>query len=203
MFLHLCYAPIDTRSSSKVHLSLSPSKTTFSPTLFVQIFHPLIIDISYENRQFLAASVTDLKGVDRKGLTEERTSLKVCRGAVRVGALGVRAPPPAFHTLAKDMFLNRCPTHFTLGLRPCIISSFLIWIYPYQNYPDAPLNVCNRDALQPKRIFFFLKNKSRSSLQCRISLQPLCFLSEYFKIIRTLAFLCFPSVSVWVHTPGR
>ena len=40
-----------------------------------------------------------------------------------VGALG-RAPPPGFHTLAKDR-----STHFTLGLRPCIISSFLSLIY--------------------------------------------------------------------------
>ena len=29
------------------------------------------------------------------------------------------------------------------------------------------------------------------------------FFSEDFKIFRTLAFLCFPSVSVCVHTPGR
>ena len=29
------------------------------------------------------------------------------------------------------------------------------------------------------------------------------FFSEDFKIFRTLAFLCFPSVSVYVHTPGR
>ena len=54
-----------------------------------------------------------------------------------------RAPPPAFHILAKDIFLNRGATHFTLGLRPCIISSFLLQIYllpPLQNYPVAPLN---------------------------------------------------------------
>ena len=29
-----------------------------------------------------------------------------------------RAPPPAFHTLAKGMSLNRGLTHFTFGLRP-------------------------------------------------------------------------------------
>ena len=35
-------------------------------------------------------------------------------------------PPPAFHTLTMDMSLNRGVTHFTLGLRSCIISSFLL-----------------------------------------------------------------------------
>ena len=44
------------------------------------------------------------------------------------GACG-RAPPPAFHTLAKDMPVNRGGTHFSLGLRPCIISSLLLQIY--------------------------------------------------------------------------
>ena len=33
------------------------------------------------------------------------------------------------HTLAKDMSLNRGATHFTLGLRPCFILSFLLKIY--------------------------------------------------------------------------
>ena len=42
-----------------------------------------------------------------------------------VGAGGAR-PPPTFHILTKDMSLNRGATHFTLGLRQCIISSFLI-----------------------------------------------------------------------------
>ena len=32
----------------------------------------------------------------------------------------------AFHTLAKDMSLNRGTIYFQLGLRPCIISSFLL-----------------------------------------------------------------------------
>ena len=36
-----------------------------------------------------------------------------------------RAPPPAIHTLAKDMSLIRGATHFTFGLRP----SFLLKIY--------------------------------------------------------------------------
>ena len=36
------------------------------------------------------------------------------------------APPPVFHTLAKDMSKNRGATHFTLGLRPCIILYFLL-----------------------------------------------------------------------------
>ena len=30
-----------------------------------------------------------------------------------------------------------------------------------------------------------------------------CVFSEFFQLFRTLAFLCFPSVSVCVHTPGR
>ena len=42
------------------------------------------------------------------------------------GAIGGGTPPPEFHTLAKDMSPNRGATHFTLGLRPCIISSFLL-----------------------------------------------------------------------------
>ena len=41
------------------------------------------------------------------------------------GATGGGAPPTAFHTLAKDMSLNRGATHFTLWLRTCFISSFL------------------------------------------------------------------------------
>ena len=43
-----------------------------------------------------------------------------------IGATGGgRGACPAFHTMAMDMYLNRGATHFTLGLRPCIISSFL------------------------------------------------------------------------------
>ena len=38
-------------------------------------------------------------------------------------------PPPEFHSLAKDMSLNRGATHFKLGLRPCFISSILLQIY--------------------------------------------------------------------------
>ena len=30
-----------------------------------------------------------------------------------------------------------------------------------------------------------------------------CVFSDFLEIFRTLAFLCFPSVSVCVHTPGR
>ena len=33
------------------------------------------------------------------------------------------APPPAFHAFAKN--INKGATHYTLGIRPCIISSFL------------------------------------------------------------------------------
>ena len=36
----------------------------------------------------------------------------------------------------------------------------------------------------------------------RLFIQYCCFF-EYFKIFRTLAFFCFPSVSVCVYTPGR
>ena len=52
-----------------------------------------------------------------------------------------RAPPPAFHTLARDMSLNRGATHFTLGLSPSIISSFLLQVYlrPSRYFPVAPL----------------------------------------------------------------
>ena len=47
-----------------------------------------------------------------------------------VGGAGARVPP-AFRTLAKDMSL--AVTHFTLGLRPCIIS------HPsYYKYTCAP-----------------------------------------------------------------
>ena len=54
-----------------------------------------------------------------------------------VGALWARRASPAFHTLAKDMSLNRGETHFTLGLRPCIISSFLL----YKLYLRPPLKI--------------------------------------------------------------
>ena len=37
----------------------------------------------------------------------------------------------------------------------------------------------------------------------RVFIKYCVFFSEDFKIFRTLAFLCFPSVSVCVHTPGR
>ena len=48
----------------------------------------------------------------------------LCAGAQLGGA-----PPSAFHTLAKYMSPNKGATHFTLGLRPCFISSFLLQIY--------------------------------------------------------------------------
>ena len=56
-----------------------------------------------------------------------------------------RAPPPAFHTLAVDMPLNRGATHFTLGLRSCIFSSYLLQIYlpPHSKLPScAPDGLC-------------------------------------------------------------
>ena len=55
------------------------------------------------------------------------------------GATGGGASPPAFHTLTKDMFLIRGATHFTLGLRSCIISSFLLQIYLRPPLKIAPL----------------------------------------------------------------
>ena len=50
-----------------------------------------------------------------------------------------------FHTLAKDMFLNRGATHFTLGLRPCIISSFLLQIYLPPPLKITQLRHCARE----------------------------------------------------------
>ena len=44
------------------------------------------------------------------------------------GHRGGGAPLPAFHTLVEDISLYRGATHFTPGLRPCIISSFLLQI---------------------------------------------------------------------------
>ena len=40
-----------------------------------------------------------------------------CKGVPRGTA---PLPPPALHTVAKDMSLNRDATHFTLGKKPCI-----------------------------------------------------------------------------------
>ena len=50
-----------------------------------------------------------------------------------------RVPPPVFHILVKDMSKNRGATHFTLGLRPCIISSFPLQIYlgPLSKLPSC------------------------------------------------------------------
>ena len=53
----------------------------------------------------------------------------LCTGVLCDNTAWGRAPPPAFHTLAEDTPLNRGATHFTLGLRPCTISSFLLQIY--------------------------------------------------------------------------
>ena len=47
----------------------------------------------------------------------------------QLGGGGEGCATPAIHTLAKDMPRNRGATHFTLGLRPCIIPSFLLHIY--------------------------------------------------------------------------
>ena len=50
------------------------------------------------------------------------------RGAIWGRSWG-RVPPLIFHTWAKDMSLKKSAKHFTLGIRPCIISSFLLQIY--------------------------------------------------------------------------
>ena len=60
--------------------------------------------------------------------------LYIGRGATR-GALGAR-DPPAFHTLAKDMSLNRDATHFTLGL------GHVLSYHSYYKYTCAPLWKC-------------------------------------------------------------
>ena len=50
------------------------------------------------------------------------------------GALG-RAPPPAFHALAKDMSLNKGATHFTLGLNHVLLHA------SYYTYTRSPLSL--------------------------------------------------------------
>ena len=42
------------------------------------------------------------------------------------GGGGQGAPPSVFYTLVKDMSLYRGAAHFTIGLMPCIILSFLL-----------------------------------------------------------------------------
>ena len=56
-----------------------------------------------------------------------------------------------------------------------------------------------------KRLYIFLKQRTEENSALRgtgCSLN-IVFFSEFLKIFRTLAFLCFPSVFVCVHTPGR
>ena len=60
------------------------------------------------------------------------------RGSLYRGATGGGAPPLAFHTLAKDMSLNRGASHFTLGLRPLSRPSF----YKYTCAPLSKLPSC-------------------------------------------------------------
>ena len=57
-------------------------------------------------------------------ITSNFSQFKIC--VVQRGATGGGAH--VFHTLAKDKSLNRGATHFQLGLRSCIISSFLLYI---------------------------------------------------------------------------
>ena len=65
------------------------------------------------------------------------------RDATGVGGAG-GAPPGAFHTLAKDMSINRGATHFTLDVRPCIIPSFLLQIYLRPLLKIAHLRPCHQ-----------------------------------------------------------
>ena len=71
-----------------------------------------------------------------------------------------RAPPPAFHTLAKDISLNRGATHFTLELSHP--SYYKLACAPLQNYTVALLilySVISRLALSAQVI-----NESLSDL---------------------------------------
>ena len=52
-----------------------------------------------------------------------------CRGRNWGGRWWRRTPPLEFHTWTMEMSLIRGATHFALGLRSCIISSFLLQIY--------------------------------------------------------------------------
>ena len=52
-----------------------------------------------------------------------------------------------FHTLAKDMSLIRGATHFTLGLRLCIIYSSLLEIYLRPPLKITQLRPCNQLSL--------------------------------------------------------
>ena len=58
---------------------------------------------------------------------------RLCVNVKLRGVTGGGATPSKFHTLAKTCLL----THFTIGLRPCIISSFLLQIY----LPPPPLKI--------------------------------------------------------------
>ena len=59
------------------------------------------------------------------------------RGASWGGERWGRAPPPAIHTLSKEMSLNKGATHFTLGPRPCIITSLQIYLRPLSKLPSC------------------------------------------------------------------
>ena len=74
---------------------------------------------------FLTSSLSPIK-CDSHTSNLQHDSVQ--RGAIGRGAGGA-APPPAFLFLARDMFLDRGATHFTLGLKPCIISCFPLKIY--------------------------------------------------------------------------
>ena len=65
----------------------------------------------------------------RRGVSEMRS-----RGGTGGGRWG-RAPPPAFHTLPKDMYKNRGETHFSLGL----CTYYLILLIT--NIPAPPLKI--------------------------------------------------------------
>ena len=100
------------------------------------------------------------------------------------GALGA-ASPPAFHTLAKDISLNKGATRFTLGLRQCIISSFLLQIYlcpPSQNYQVVALHPHSLTHT-PRQCLFFQVQESWGCVSVE---------SSVFKIRNVMLFLLGP-----------
>ena len=58
-------------------------------------------------------------------MSEQKSCSCRCWAGAQRGGDGSARPPPAFHTVAKEMSKNRGATHLTLRLRPCISSSFL------------------------------------------------------------------------------
>ena len=72
------------------------------------------------------------------------------------------------------------------------ISNFVSFLFHLWSY-NLSLSDTQRDSLSLRPIRWYF---------CIRELKILCFLED-FKMFRTLAFLCFPSVSVCVHTPAQ